>query len=123
MRIAALALGLVITAGACASSGTAAGEQSVTATSTRPRTNVISTQEVRESKAPALADLIRQLRPGWPGPGTTVTIVVNNDVMGGYAMLNNQPLSSVSEIRYLSKSEAQFKWGARVQEVIQIITR
>ena len=120
MRIAALALGLVITAGGCASSGTASAEQSVTGTSTRPRTNVISSQEIRESKAPSLQDLIRQLRPGWP---TAVSIVVNNDIMGGYDMLRNQPISTASEIRYLSRSEAQMKWGSRVQEVIQIITR
>jgi hypothetical protein len=120
MRIAALALGLVVTAGACASTGTAAGEQSVTATRTARRTNVISAQEIRESSASSLADLIRQLRPGWP---TAVTIVVNNDVMGGYDMLRNQPLSSTSEIRFLTRSEAQMKWGSRVQEVIQIITR
>lgn len=120
MRIAALALGLVIAAGACASKGTAAGEQSVTASSTARRTNVISSQEIRESKAPSLPDLIRQLRPGWP---TAVTIVVNNDVMGGYDMLRNQPVSTATEIRYLTRSEAQTKWGSRVLEVIQIITR
>jgi len=120
MRIAALALGLVITAGACASSGTAAGEQSVTATSTRPRTNVISTQEIRESSAPSLADLIRQVRPGWP---TAVTVVLNNEVVGGYDILRTQPVSNTSEIRYLTRSEAQMKWGSRVQEVIQVITR
>ena len=120
MRIAALALGLVIAAGGCASSGTAAAEQSVTASSTARRTNVISSQEIRESKAPSLQDLIRQLRPGWP---TAVTIVVNNDIMGGYDMLRNQPISNASEVRYLSRSEAQMKWGARVQEVIQVVTR
>lgn len=120
MRIAALALGLVIAAGACASSGTAAGEQTATARTATPRTNVISSQEIRESKAPSLPDLIRQLRPGWP---TAVTVVVNNDIMGGYDMLRNQPISSASEIRYLTRSEAQMKWGARVQEVIQVITR
>jgi hypothetical protein len=81
---------------------------------------VITTQEIRESRAPSLPDLIRQLRPGWP---TAVTIVVNNDVLGGYDMLRNQPISTASEIRYLSRSEAQTKWGMRVQEVIQIITR
>lgn len=123
MRIAALALGLVITAGACASSGTAASEQSATGTTTTRRTNVITAQEISESRAPALPDLIRQLRPGWPGPGSTVSIVVNNDVMGGYAMLNNQPLSTVRQVNFLTKSEAQMKWGPRVQEVIQIITR
>ena len=120
MRIAALALGLVVTAGACASSGTAAGEQSVTATSTARRTNVISSQEIRESAAPSLADLIRQVRPGWP---TAVTIVLNNEVMGAYDILRSQPVANTSEIRFLTKSEAQMKWGMRVQDVIQVITR
>jgi hypothetical protein len=123
MRIAALALGLTIAAGACASSGTAATEQSPTASTTTRRTNVITLQEINDSRAPSLPDLIRQLRPSWPGQGTQVSIVVNNDVMGGYAMLNNQPVSTVREVRYLTKSEAQMKWGPRVQEVIQIITR
>lgn len=120
MRIAALALGLVITAGACATSGTAASEQSPTANTTSRRSNVITSQEISESRAPSLTDLIRQLRPGWP---TAVTIVVNNDVMGGYDMLRNQPVSTAAEIRFLTRSEAQTKWGARVQEVIQVITR
>jgi hypothetical protein len=123
MRIVALALGLVVVAGACASSGTAAGDQTPTSSSTTRRMNVITAQEIRESPAPSLPDLIRQLRPSWPGQGTQVTIVVNNDILGGYAMLNQQPKSTASEIRYLTKSEAQTKWGARVQEVIQIITR
>jgi hypothetical protein len=123
MRIAALALGLALVPGACASSGTAAGDQTVTAQTTSSRTNVITTQEIRDSKAPNMTDLIRQLRPGWPGQGSQVTIVVNNDVMGGYAFLQQQPVSTAREIRFLTKSEAQFKWGPRVAEVIQIITR
>jgi hypothetical protein len=123
MRIVALALGLVMVAAACAGSGTAAGDQSATRTSTTRRTNVITAQEIRESTAPSLPDLIRQLRPSWPGQGTQVTIVVNNDIMGGYAMLSQQPKSTASEIRFLTRSEAQTKWGARVQEVIQVITR
>jgi hypothetical protein len=120
MRIAALSFGLVLMAAACASSGTAASDQTVTATTTGRRTNVITSQEIRESTAPSLPQLIRQLRPGWP---TNVTIVVNNDVMGGYDMLNQQPKSTAAEIRFLTRSEAQTKWGMRVQEVIQIITR
>lgn len=120
MRIAVLALGLAIAAGACASSGTAAGDQTATATTTARRTNVISSQEIRESRAATLIDMIRQLRPGWP---TSVSIVVNNDVLGGYEMLRQQPVSTANEIRYLTRSEAQAKWGARVQAVIQVITR
>ena len=116
MRIAALALGLVIVAGACASSGTAAGDQTPTARASTARTNVISTQEIRDSRAPSLSDLIRQLRPGWP----PATIFVNNDPDPQGL---NRPISSVSEIRYLTRSEAQAKWGSRVQAVVQIITR
>ena len=120
MRVAALALGLVIAAGACASKGTAAGEQSVTAGTTTRRTNLISAQEIRESKAPTLADLIRQSRPSWP---TTVTVFVNNDPLGGYETLRNLSVSNTAEVRYLTRSEAQMKWGSRFQEVIQVITR
>jgi hypothetical protein len=120
MRVAALALGLVIVAGGCATRGTAAADQSVTGNTTARRTNVISAQEIRESAAPSMQDLIRQLRPGWP---TTVTIAVNDVVMGGYDFLRQQPVSTATEIRYLTRSEAQIKWGSRVLEVIQIITR
>jgi hypothetical protein len=119
MRIAALALGIVIAATACASSGTAAADQSVTASSTRPRTNVISSQEIRESRATNLADLIRQSRPGWP---RQATVFLNNDPDPSGTALNRSP-STVSEIRYLTRSEAQAKWGSRFQDVIQIITR
>jgi len=120
MRITALALGLVLAVGACASRGTAAGDQAVTGASTARRTNVISSEEIRESSAPSLVDMIRQLRPGWP---TAVSIVVNNEIFGAYDTLRQLPVSGTSEIRYLSKSEAQMKWGMRVNEVIQVITR
>lgn len=120
MRIAVLALGLAIAAGACASSGTSAGDQTVSARTTARRTNVISAEEIRESRAPNLLDMVRQLRPGWP---TQVTVVVNNDIMGSFEFLRQQPISTTAEIRYLSRSEAQSKWGMRVLETIQVITR
>jgi hypothetical protein len=128
MRIAALALGLVTMAGACASSGTAAGDQTATARTTAARTNVITTQEIRDSRASNLPDLIRQLRPSWPDPNQ-VNVVVNSDIMNlsageGMSMLRNQPVSTANEIRYFTRSEAQSRWGARVQlQVIQVITR
>jgi hypothetical protein len=117
-------LGIVIAAGACASSGTAAGDQTVTSTSTRPRTNVISTQEIRESTAPSVADLIRQVRPTWP---TNVTLFVNNDAIADPTQTPNQlrnlSKNAAMEIRFYTKSEAQMKWSSRYQEVIQVITR
>jgi hypothetical protein len=120
MRFVVMASLLVLGAGACASSGTAAADQAPTASTTRSRTNVITLQELRESRAPSLADVIRQLRPGWP---TQVTVFVNNDAFGDYNSLRNLSVNNTAEIRYLSRSEAQMKWGSRFQEVIQVITR
>jgi hypothetical protein len=120
MRLIVLALGLGLATGACASSGTAAADQTATGASTRPRTNVISLQELRESRAPTLADVIRQLRPGWP---TQVTVFLNNDAFGDYNSLRSLSVSNTSEVRFLSASEAQNRWGSRFKEVIQVITR
>ncbi|HEX9562712.1 MAG TPA: hypothetical protein VF981_02025 [Gemmatimonadaceae bacterium] len=123
MRFIVLASGIVLAFGsaACASSGTASADQTPTAATTRPRTNVISLQEIRESRAPSVADLIRQLRPGWP---TTVTVFLNNDTnpFGDARTLSNLSVQNTTEIRYYTRSEAQFKWGSRFQESIQVIT-
>jgi hypothetical protein len=113
-------LGIVISAGACASSGTAATDQTVTAQTTTRRTNVITTQEIRESRATSVKDLIAQTRPGWPRQ--TLIFLDNEPDPTGTAVSRNP--STVKEIRYLTKSEAQIKWGSRVGgEVVQIITR
>jgi hypothetical protein len=114
MRIAALALGLVIVAGACASSGTAAGDQTATARASTARTNVITLQEISESKAATIPDLIRQLRPGWPRQ-FMVFVGSNPDPTA----LNRSP-SSIREIQLLSRSEAQARWGSGVSEVVLI---
>lgn len=117
MRIAVLALGVALAGGACASSGTAAGDQTPTNTTTTRRTNVITLQEIRESSAPTVADLIRQLRPSWP----RAVVFINNDP--DPTALTRSP-ANVSEIRYFTKSEAQSKWGSRVQDpVIQLTPR
>jgi hypothetical protein len=120
MRFIVVSLGLVLIAGACATSGTAASDQAATATGTRPRTNVITLQELRESRAPSLADVVRQLRPGW---STQVTVFVNNDPFGGFEQLRSLSVQNTAEVRFLTRSEAQIKWGSRYQEVIQVITR
>lgn len=130
MRIAALALGLTLVTGACASSGTAAGDQAVTASTTTRRTNIITAEEIRDSRAPTVGDLIRQTRPSWPrnvctAPGQTNCYVVflNNDPDPSGTGLQRAP-STVREVHYLTKSEAQTKWGSRVVDtVIQVITR
>ena len=120
MRIAALVLAIVISAGACASKGTAASDQTVTANSTTRRTNVITTAEIRESRATSVKDLITQARPQWP---RQTLIFLDNEPDPTGTAVSRSP-STVKEIRYLTKSEAQIKWGSRVGDaVIQIVTR
>ena len=120
MRIAALVLGIVISAGACASKGTAASDQAVTGATTTRRTNIITTAEIRESRANTVKDLISQSRPGWP---RQVVVFLDNEPDPTGTAVNRSP-STIKEIRYLTKSEAQVKWGSRVGDaVVQIVTR
>ena len=120
MRLAALVLGIAISAGACASKGTAATDQAVTGATTTRRTNVITTAEIRESRAPTVKDLVSQSRPSWP---RQAAVFLDNDPdPTGTAM--NRALSTIKEVRYLTKSEAQIKWSNRVNDpVIQIVNR
>ena len=130
MRLAALALGLAVVSGACASSGTAAGEQTPTQTSTTRRTNVITNEEIRESRAPTIGDMIRQTRPNWPrsvctsaNQGGCYVVFLNNDPDPSGTTLQ-RALGTVREVHLLSKSEAQVKWGSRVYDtVIQVLSR
>jgi hypothetical protein len=121
MRIAALVLVIVITAGACASSGTAATDQAVTGATTTRRENVISTAEIRESRATTVRELISHTRPSWP---RQAIVFLDNDADPTGTALNRSP-STIKEVRFLSKSEAQMKWStSRVNDqVIQIVTR
>lgn len=120
MRIAALVLGIVISAGACASSGTAATDQAVTGTTTTRRTNVITTAEIRESRATSVKDLVTQSRPSWP---RQALIFLDNEPDPTGTAMTRAP-STIKEVRYLTMSEAQVKWGSRAgSAVIQIVTR
>jgi hypothetical protein len=116
-----MASGAVLALSACATSGTAVSDPGSTRTTTARRTNVITAEEIAENRdVVSVGDLVRKLRPGWP---RTVTVFLNNDPQGDYSVMNQLGVSSARELRYLSASEAQMKWGMRFREVIQIITR
>ncbi len=121
MRAAAvLTAGLMLALGACATNRTALSDPTATKTSTVRRTNVITREEINEHpELISVADLIRQLRPGWQ----QTTVFVNNDYYGDYSSLGTLQTGNVKEVHWLSRSEAQMKWGSRVLEVIQVITR
>lgn len=106
---------------ACASAGTAASAPGTTQRTSTRRSNVITAGELAESpQLLSVADAVRQLRPSWP---REATVFLDNDPYGAYASLSNLTTRQAKEIRYLTASEAQMKWGSRYQEVIQVITR
>lgn len=112
----AVALGLI--AAACATRGTASSSNAVTRSVSTRRMNVISSEEIMENRAlVSVGDLVRQLRPAW----RYSAIFLGEQLYDG--TLANLQSGNVREVRYLSASEAQMKWGMRYQEVVQVILK
>ncbi|HSA56658.1 MAG TPA: hypothetical protein VLE53_13195 [Gemmatimonadaceae bacterium] len=113
-------LGLMLVLEGCASSGTAASAPGSTQRTAARRSNVITAAELAESpQLLSVADAVRQLRPGWP----QAQVYLDNDPFGPYQQLSQLTTRNAREIRYLTASEAQMKWGPRVQDIIQVVTR
>lgn len=118
MRKLMAVLALVVVAQGCAAKGTAAVAAGSTRQATTPRSNVITAQELAEHpELMSVADAVRRLRPGWRAG----TVFINNDPYVGAS--NDIPVRNVRELRYLTASEAQMKWGSKYREVIQVLTR
>lgn len=111
-------LALAVTVQGCAAKSTAAAAAGSTRQTTTSRSNVITAQELAEHpELMSVADAVRRLRPGW----RAATIFMNNDPYVGAS--NDIAVRNVRELRYLTASEAQMKWGSKYREVIQVITR
>jgi hypothetical protein len=124
-----LVIGMVaLAAGGCASTGQSAGRSSGGDESR------ISSEELRQSTALNLLELIRARRPRWlernyaavmrPERVTSVAVFLDNQVFGGPDALSQFPLSAAQEVRYFSPSDAQMRFGpGYINGVIQIISR
>lgn len=113
-------LSLMLVLEGCASAGTAVSAPGSTQRTATRRSNVITAAELAERpELLSVADAIRQLRPNWPA----AQVYLDNDPYGPYQQASQLTTRQAKEIRFLTSSEAQMKWGSRVQEVIQVITR
>lgn len=84
--------------------------------------DVISRAEISKTQALTAFDAVRTLRPAFlrsRGQTSLTRQVTNEPVvyldnrrMGGLATLRDIPVQLIFEIRYLSSSEAQMKWGS-----------
>ncbi len=116
-----LSVTLAATLMACASGGGSAtagsAEAPRTAAASR-RTNVITADEIAQHPGvSSVSDLVRQIRPMWG----QASIFVDNTPFSG--TLRDIEVGGVQEVRYLTPSEAQMRWGSRVQYVILVTTK
>jgi hypothetical protein len=118
MRTRFLALGATVALMGCAS-GTLATSSPSQRTSTQRRTNVISNEEIASGGFQTVDEVIRKLRPQWPHSD----VFVDNAFYGDFSSLGQIALSRVKELHSLTPSEAQMKWGSRVQGIIWVVTK
>ena len=75
----------------------------------------ISTEELQASRVENLYDAVRQLRPGWfrrIGTGDQrIMVYFDDQQVGGVTSLGRFTTLSVAEVRYLTPTEAQVRYG------------
>ena len=121
----ALALMLGAAMSACASSG---------ATSPRRSLDVITQAEMTATNLPSVYEAVQRLRPQWlRGRGSTSSM--NNDPalpviyvsgmrQGGPEALRSLRTNDVSEVRFISASDATTRWGTgHIGGAIEVIVR
>lgn len=73
----------------------------------------ISRSELERSRLPTMFDLIQQIRPLWltNGNDASVAVYLNEQLMGGVANLRRISVHLTEEVRYMSATEAQVRFG------------
>jgi hypothetical protein len=121
MRLLVLAMVVVLVACASAAPGTPRADR-----------DVLTLEEIDGSDQPNAYDLVRTLRPQWlrsRGPSSInnenpIMVYVDGNRMGGPETLSLVPSLSIEEMRFLSPSEAQSRYGLNhTNGAIVILTR
>ena len=125
-RFTTLALAIVFAAG-CASSSSASGRRSGVRD-----TRVLTAEELRQSSAANMYEVIRAYRPEWLiKRGQTsinlegdIVVYVDNVALGGPESLRSIDVQSVQSARFMSASEAQMRYGVgHMHGAIVVTTR
>ncbi len=113
-------LAIAVLAGACASSGQPGS-------SPRRNRNLITADELAELNVTSAFEAVRQLRPAWltRRGGSAPIIYLNSTRWSGTPEgLESIQLQSISEMRFLSASDATTRFGTGFQGgVIMVTTR
>jgi hypothetical protein len=103
----ALLIGVLCLLAACASAGAAPRDRAL------GDPNLLSSQELRESDAQTLYDLIQRERPRWlaarltAGTSDGIAVFVNGSRMGGIDYLRQMAPGGIDSIRYLDTTAAR----------------
>jgi hypothetical protein len=129
-------LTLVVAGGvfACSSStagGTGSANGSPAPAARRDRTTITS-QELTQTQASNLYEVVQRLHPEWltPRNGATISgasndvqVYLNSQRAGGSDYLKQMSLNSATTLRFFTASEAQSRFGnGNVNGVIQVVT-
>ncbi|MEP7381994.1 MAG: hypothetical protein ABI910_09930 [Gemmatimonadota bacterium] len=95
-----------------------------TSTAVSPRSDIIYRNEIAKTNALNAYDAVRLLRPAFltgRGPSTLLrvresstspVIYLDNQRFGDATTLRNIPVDGIIEIRFMSATQAQVKWGS-----------
>ncbi len=112
-------LAIVVIAGACASSGGSRGPR-------RDRNLIVATELAELTGASTALQAVQQLRPSWLTPrgrSGPPAIYRNNNRWGPNPQaLANISIESIEEMRFLSATDANIRWGTSVAGTVILVT-
>ena len=119
---------LLLSGTACASGGAPASSSR-----TRPRTDLLTREQIEGTSFGSVLDLVRALRSNWlntrgpdtiNGPPSEVQVHVDNVRVGGPATLRDIHPNDVASIQYFDPITAAGRWGlGYTAGAIQVTTR
>lgn len=107
----------------------ACGPASVQGPAPRGNARLISAQEIEQTPASNVYELVQRLRPAWlqpraaQGQGGSATVYLGSQALGGVERLRELSTANLAEIRYLPPVEATSRFGRNVPfGVIQVVS-
>ena len=118
-RNAFVALGTVIASAGCASGGTGMVNTPIPAEVRRSSANLITAEEISRQAFGNAMQAILSLRPNWQH----LNAWVDDKPFGMFDRLQEIPVSTIKEIRMVTRDEARVRWNQDAQAGILVVRK
>ena len=118
-RNAFVTLGTMIGFAACASGGTGMVNTPIPAEARRSSANVITSEEISRQAFQNALQAVLSLRPNWQH----LNAWVDDKPFGMFDKLQEIPVSTIKEIRMVSRDEARVRWNQDAQAGILVLRK